>query len=252
MKNALNKVIVTAAAAIVLASPGLAQGFGDALPIGDNKVMKNQIIGMTLLQKESACTQVRGGGDSGRALGVYEDRFKQAFHSKEYLALDPAVQSRWAATMHDFMLHQGGAYQGLLDYQRNHPAKTDITSMLDNSLGTVWGPGMPVPQSKEPEDITYVPYNKLEDLADTFFTTYARDKYKDLAFLYKDWFKNDAILDGFNLWCAYEQKLNPSLQHDLAYETWMQTNLDRYKRKVGPEGKLVAEGHPQPYRGAHQ
>ena len=154
-------------------------------------------------ESDPYCVKARGGGSSGKALGVYRDgkfgNMQTVFHSKEYAELDPAVKARWAFSLHNFMVEKGGGFanmqaQGLILAKKRQNVEMGLNYKKPGEV------------SEEAEDVTYVPYGEVEGWADAFFKEYASDKYSKLAAVWMDWFKNDAVLDGVNIWGTYEAK----------------------------------------------
>lgn len=59
--------------------------------------------------------------------------------------------------------------------------------------------------------------------------------------MFQEWFRNDAILDGVNLFAGYQTK---NSKDPLISRVWAEKNIDRYRRHVGEEGKYVGEKKP--------
>ncbi len=209
---------------------------------GDTNETKAAIFQLFNFESDPYCVKVRGGGTSGKALGVYRDdpKCSAEFHSKEYLELDPAVKARWALSLHDFIVRKGGGFD---NYEASSLKWTqEHTDQAKNILNAP----EPGKLSEDALDVTYVPYPEVESWAEAFLKTYAKDKYMKIGAVFQDWFRNDAILDGVNLWGAYESKkiIDKSGSDFLASKIWTEKSIDRYKRKVGEEGKLVGEKKP--------
>ena len=230
---------------ISMAAPCLADDFPfGSVKTGDSAETQAAIIAIDKFESDPYCVKARGGGSSGKALGVYRDgkfgNMQTEFHSKEYMELDPAVKARWAYSLHNFMVEKGGGFANMQAQSLALAKKRQGGAPVFVSPGEV---------SEEAEDVTYVPYGDVEGWADSFFKMYASDKYSKLAAVWMDWFKNDAILDAVNIWGTYEaKKITDTPDQSSFYlgsDIWTGKTLDRYKRKVGPEGKLVGEKQPK-------
>jgi hypothetical protein len=202
----------------------------------DSTEVQNAIVRLTQFQNDDACSAIRGGGSSGKKLGVYNMGKDLEFHSKEYMELDPAVKARWAVLLYKFIEQKGGGWEAAYDWNMKRAQGDPAANILNASLSA---PGSP---STEGLDATFVPYQDVSDWADHFFREYAKDKYSKLGSMYQDWFRNDAILDGINIFAGYQTK---NSQDPLVSKVWAEKNIDRYRRRVGKEGKYVGEKKPQ-------
>lgn len=217
----------------LMAAPGHAQELVD---VGDSAEVKTGILRLTEFQNDASA--IRGGGNSGKKLGVYNMGKDLEFHSREYIELAPAVKARWAVTLYKLIEQEGGGWNAAhnwnLNWLRQHPDQA--VNMLNASLSSLGSP------STEGLDATYVPYDFVSSCADTFFRKHASDKYSKLGSLYQDWFRNDAILDGINLFAAYETRHS---QNPLISKVWAEKNIERYSRRLGEEGKFIGEKKPK-------
>lgn len=218
----------------LMATSGVAE---EVLDVGDSAETKAAIVRLAEFQNDTGCQSIRGGGSSDKKLGVYNMGGKdQEFHSKEYIELDPAVKARWAVSLYKFIELKGGGWEAAYNFNKKRASGDPAANIINASLST---PGSPSPEGL---DATYVPYQDVSDWADHFFREYAKDKYSKLGSMYQDWFRNDAILDGVNLFAGYQTK---NSKDPLVSRVWAEKNIDRYRRKVGEEGKYVVEKKPK-------
>ena len=216
----------------LIAAPVLAQ---DVLGSADSPEVRAAIGRLTEFQNDPACAGIRGGGGSGKKLGVYNMGKDSEFHSKEYMELDPAIKARWAVSLYKFIELKGGGWEAAHNWNMNKAQGDPATNIINASLAA---PGSPSPDGL---DATYVPYQDVSDWADHFFREYAKDKYSKLGSMFQEWFRNDAILDGVNLFAGYQTK---NSKDPLISRVWAEKNIDRYRRHVGEEGKYVGEKKP--------
>lgn len=168
-----------------------------------------------------ALINVRGGGSSGKRLGVYRDGKNIEFKSKEYAELDPHVKAHWAIFFYAgvFSLFHGG-----------------WQATMDNRYA-------------DPISATYVPWDKVESLPTFFFSI--SDEYHDPGFKFhhlggfpREEFKLDAILDAVNLIGTISHEANKTDAEKKAIDAWISATVDRYQRHVGEEGHNEA---PNPH-----
>ncbi|MBX9725181.1 MAG: hypothetical protein K2X81_27505, partial [Candidatus Obscuribacterales bacterium] len=192
--------------------------------------------GFQSFESSQYCMQVRGGGNSGKALGVYRPGCKTGdivFHSKEYLELSPELQARWAVSLQMFLRERRGGYINMLVYAKRlaNLRKTNSDS------------------AEIPDAIqhTYVSYKDLEIFTDMYFERLLKIKYTSLWPMFKDWFHADAISDGVNLigamahFPSMAESLKAGEPRDLdACDLWTAITLDCYKRKITDEKEIEA------------
>lgn len=232
----MRKILLSAILFLSLQAVSFVQAKDSPWEQRDSTEIQNAIVRLTQFQSEDGCTAIRGGGKSGKKLGVYNMGGKdQEFQSKEYIELDPAVKARWAVSLYKFIEQKGGGWEAAHNWNMKRAQGDPASKILDASLAA---PGSP---STEGLDATYVPYQDVSGWADHFFREYAKEKYSKLGSMWQDWFRNDAILDGINIFAGYQTK---NSQDPLVSKVWAEKNIDRYRRKVGEEGKCVGEKKP--------
>ena len=177
-----------------------------------DKIIEAAII---RLEYDPYSINLRGGASTStdKPLGVYRNgksgTFETKFENQEYVRLDPVLKAHWALSLHKFIVQEGGG--------------------SDNTWIATLAP-RPNQPHQDPLDVTYVPYQVVESYAEDFFKNNAREKLGKLTPSSKDSFVNEAILDGVNLYGAYE-KYGLKVANDDGL--WITYTLDRYKRKIG-------------------
>ncbi len=161
-------------------------------------------------------TKVRGGGNSGKPLGVYREGCKNVeFHSKEYVELDPHVKAHWAVFLYTIIESYHGGWQ----------------STLGNRF-------------TDPVAATYVDFPKMDSAAAFFFQSYHDEfhdpggRYAALPGMYRAWFRSDAILDAVNMIGAISYAYAKDDNERKAITAWTTGTIDRYERQIGPEGHV--------------
>jgi hypothetical protein len=119
-------------------------------------------------------TGLRGGGRSGRALGLYVPGLEMEYRS-EYPQTSDEQKAQFAAELHSFVVARGGGYQAALSQARN------------------W----------QPMEHAHVSYDRQQMFAEFWWRTH-NTKFKDMAPLFKDWWMHDAILDATNIYEHFE------------------------------------------------
>lgn len=127
-------------------------------------------------------SQVRGGGKTGKPLGLYAGGFNQPYKSG-YAKLDPKVQAEFAAALNSFILNSGGGYAV---YQSAPRASEPVVTYtpLDKKL-----------QQLDPTARAFVPYKKQEQFAKSWWER-QNPEFSKMGFVWKDWWVNDSILDA--------------------------------------------------------
>ena len=119
----------------LIAAPVLAQDF---LGSADSPEVRAAIGRLTEFQNDPACAGIRGGGGSGKKLGVYNMGKDSEFHSKEYMELDPAIKARWAVSLYKFIELKGGGWEAALNWNMNKaqgdPTATDGMSVKKENM----------------------------------------------------------------------------------------------------------------------
>lgn len=113
---------------------------------------------------DSSITSIRGGKESKRPLGQYLVKPEMEYRS-DYKNETTEKMCQFAYDLHQFTVSKG----------RDWPA------MQRNS------------------DLDYVPYEKQKEFA-SFWWLRNKKNFKDMGGIAKDWFLNDAIIDGTNLY----------------------------------------------------
>ena len=130
-------------------------------------------------------SQVRGGGKTGKALGLYAGGFNVAYKSG-YAKLDPKAQSEFACALNNFILNSGGGY-AVYESSSSAAGTSDpvVTyTPLDKKL-----------QQSDPSARAFVPYKKQEQFARSWWER-QNPEFSKLGFVWKDWWVNDSILDA--------------------------------------------------------
>lgn len=127
-------------------------------------------------------SQVRGGGKTGKALGLYAGGFSVAYKSG-YTKVDPKVQAEFACALNNFILNSGGGYNV---YQNSPPSPERIVTYtpLDKKL-----------EQLDPSERAFVPYKKQEQFAKSWWESHSTG-FSKMGFVWKDWWVNDSILDA--------------------------------------------------------
>jgi len=127
-------------------------------------------------------SQVRGGGKTGKPLGLYAGGFNVPYKSG-YAKLNPKVQAEFASALNNFILNSGGGYAV---YQSAPPTSDPVVTYtpLDKKL-----------QQLEPSERAFVPYKKQEQFARSWWER-QNPEFSKMGFVWKDWWVNDSILDA--------------------------------------------------------
>jgi hypothetical protein len=121
---------------------------------------------------------LRGGGKSGRPLGLYVAGLEMEYRSA-YPACPDTEKAQFAAELHSFVIARCGGFQMAMQQVRN------------------W----------QPMSNAHVPYARQEQFAEFWFRTHDAT-FKETAPLFKDWWMHDAILDATNVYEHYEADRN--------------------------------------------
>lgn len=198
-----------------------AQGFAPTLNKADTFYVKDQAFYNEILTlateksnvKESksgkkldwSTTSVRGGADSGKPLGCYFNGNKVEYRSG-YAKLEPKVWAEWTCALNDFLKSHGGGWDWYI--------KNSQMGMGKNDPLTVYSAEQQ--KATDPWDKSFVPYAKQEEYAKTWWSRY-NPEFRKMGFVWKDWWLNDAILDG-NLLIGREHLRNSGSADGVSYE----------------------------------
>lgn len=162
--------------------------------------------------------KARGGGTSGKPLGVYRDGMKPIeFRSKTYYLLPTKIKAHWAIYLYSVVESLHGGWQSTLHSRY-----------------------------KDPVAATYVDYPKVDLAAVMFFRNHQDDyhdpqgKYARLPGVEAAQFRSDAILDAVNMIGTISYSAAQDDNERRAIETWANRTLDMYNRQVGEEGHAEA------------
>lgn len=156
------------------------------------------------------------GGTKNKLLGLYLDSKTKVIFNSGYQDVDPKTQAEWAYDLHQFILENGGGwdnYRKYLSISSTGSVVDDINESTRNYQG-----------GKNPNDPmtrAHVPYDKQAAFAHKWWNERSQ-KYRTAIVPPKDWWTNDAILDGNNLWTRWEQ-LNGKGSSD--YVLWRDAEL---------------------------
>ncbi|HMY02783.1 MAG TPA: hypothetical protein PKA48_05490 [Candidatus Obscuribacter sp.] len=185
----VSKTIAAAVLAAVLQVPAL------AIPERDQTVVSG--IAKEMFVKSTV--SVRGGKSglkqSEKALGLYSVTPEVVFRSG-YEKLPNQTQVEWAYDLHDFVVSKGG---GLENYPRYMEEQAERLKRPQLAAYRTFSKELPDPY--DPLDRIYVSYADRKKFARDWWE--ARDEGFKNCFV-QDWWLNDAILDGTNLWQRWE------------------------------------------------
>lgn len=181
-----------------LCAPAFAQGFNQAIgedkPVITDREFYNRIFQLVTEptdirtaqagnKLDFSTTSVRGGSNSGKALGMYSITPNVVYRS-EYTKLTPEDWATWTCALNDYITKNGGGWDNYQRYihQGTTPGPLDILTPQQA-------------KSQDPLDRSFVPYAKQEEFAKLWWAHYY-PKFRKMGFVWKDWWVNDAILDG--------------------------------------------------------
>ncbi len=194
-------VILAAVLALSMPVSVCAQGFGTNLsqeaPAVSDRGFYNRVFALAtenrdLVKAEAGntldmhITSVRGGADSGKPLGLYGTGSDVVFRS-DYAKLGPADWATWTCALKTFIESKGGGYSNYTKYV-GEQAVPDTHSTF----------GVDISHDNDPMYKSFVPYEKQEEFAKMWFSRHY-PRFRKMGFVWKDWWVNDAILDGNNL-----------------------------------------------------
>lgn len=176
MKKGLLQVLSIAMlmATQAASAQGFFQDIGDSGPQRDQRVMSQLITAASAAPKTSkskdgrewelGITGIRGGNGSKKPLGQYLVKPEMEFRS-DYKNEATETMCQFAYDLHQFTVAKG----------------RDWATMQRNS------------------DLDYVPYEKQKEFA-SFWWLRHKEGFKHMSGIAKDWFLNDALIDGTNLY----------------------------------------------------
>lgn len=198
----MKKVLLTLMIALSVPLAANAQSWNSSASItqktetGQKAAMVQKLYELSQDVLSEKIVPVRG-GTKEKPLGIYLGGKDTNMEFKSgYKDVDARTQCEWAYDLHKFVVDNGGGIENYRKYQRE--AKPDTIS--NDSLRSYAGGKDPT----DPMDRAHVPYDKQAAFADTWWKNNSQ-AYKKSVFPPKDWWTNDAILDGNNLWTRYEQ-----------------------------------------------
>lgn len=137
------------------------------------------------------------GGAKDKPLGVYIGSPKDVEFKSGYKDVDAKTQCEWAYDLHTFIVESGGGWDNYLKYRKDQAPPNDLNDSLRSAAG-----------GKDPTDAmdrAHVPYDKQAAFADTWWKKNSQS-YAKAVLPPKEWWTNDAVLDGNNLWMRWEQQ----------------------------------------------
>ena len=135
------------------------------------------------------------GGSKERPLGVYLTGKTIEFKSG-YKDVDPKVKAEWASALGSFIEKSGGGITNYRKYQMEGDPRTNEQYRADNYAN--------VKSPHDPQLRAHVPYTKQAAFAEKWWTENS-PQYKSTVLPPKEWWINDAVLDGNNLYTLYQQ-----------------------------------------------
>lgn len=211
---------------------GFNQPIGDDKPYISDKALYQRIytlateptdirIAQAGNKLDFSTTSVRGGSNSGKPLGMYSITPEVVYRS-EYAKLDPKDWATWTCALKEYLMKNGGGWENYQQSIRNSSGSNNPADMINQSLGSVGQQQ----QSQDPFDRSMVPYAKQEEFAKLWWAHYY-PKFRKMGFVWKDWWVNDAILDG-NLLIGRDHIRNYGSADGVSYED---ANLGRLLQK---------------------
>ena len=155
-----------------------------------------QVIAVQASMSEPDTVSVRGSALTKKEPGLYAAGHNIPFRSG-YEKLPSKTQAEWAYDLHEFVLSKGGGYDNMVKYIQENAAK----GVKKPLFGSYASDSKPDPY--DPDTRAHVSYSEQKKFAQEWWT--ARDDGFKAA-LMKDWWLNDAILDGTNIWFQHERK----------------------------------------------
>lgn len=157
---------------------------------------------------DRAPTASRGGSGSPvhPHLGCYICSTGDFEFKSGYKDLDAQTMAGWAYDLHEHVVNAGGGWENHLRYRSQTKPANDVTNILDQSLGG---------GSPDAWDRSFIPYDKLYKWAKLYWDHYS-EKFRHTPSMFRDWWLNDAILDGTNIYMEYQMRLGGQGSADFA------------------------------------
>lgn len=134
---------------------------------------------------DMSVTATRGGNGSAHPLGLYGLGQDIEFRSP-YKDLDPGTMAKFAYDLNEHTVNAGGGWENYLRYRQQDAQRSS--------------------QQPDAMDRSIIPYNKLYDWTRTYWDHYS-EKFRRQNPVMRQWWVNDAILDGLHLYFEYQQRL---------------------------------------------
>lgn len=154
-------------------------------------------------QMDFSTTSVRGGVNSGKPLGMYSVGSGVVYRSG-YAKLKPEDWAEWTCALRAFLTKNGGGWDSYQQALMNGAGRTTRYNFGSQE------------QEPDPLDKSFVPYAKQEEFAKSWWSRKSPE-FRKMGFMWKDWWINDAILDG-NLLIGREHIRNGGSAEGVAYE----------------------------------
>ena len=178
--------------AVVIA--GVMQVPAMAIPQRDQAVVSG--IAKEMFDKNTV--SVRGGKSilkqKDKALGLYSVTPEVVFRSG-YEKVASQTQVEWAYDLHDFVVSKGGGFENYERYVQEQGERAKKPQQSNYGLNGE------TPDPYDPMDRAYVSYAERKKFAKDWWSV--RDEGFKTCMM-QDWWLNDAILDGTNLWQRWE------------------------------------------------
>lgn len=204
------KAVLALVLMVFLQLPGSAQQFAQPIsdqPYRDQNVMAGLLKIVTAKpdiqtaqagnKLDFAPTASRGGNGSPfhTNLGCYIGSSGDFEFKSGYKGVDAQTMAGWAYDLHQHVVNAGGGYENFLKYQKEQSGQAN--NLLNQSLGG-GGP--------DAWDKSMIAYAKLYEWSQTYWDHYS-DKFRHTPSMFRDWWTNDAILDGMNIYMEYQERI---------------------------------------------
>lgn len=198
MKVKISRTLAAALIATVLQVPALAIPQRDQAVIAG--IAKEMFTKSTVASRGQKSTLKK----DDKALGLYSVNPDIIFRSG-YEKLPSQTQVEWAYDLHDFVVSKGGGFENYEKYVQEQAEREKLPQQAKHSFSGDF------PDPYDPLDREYVSYAERKKFAKEWWS--ARDEgYKTCVM--QDWWLNDAILDGANLWQAWERTYQRSADRE--------------------------------------
>jgi hypothetical protein len=145
-----------------------------------------------------APTASRGGNGSPfhPNLGCYIGSSGDFEFKSGYKDLDAKTMAAWAYDLHEHVANAGGGWENYQKYSSEQQRSNELGS-LQNMMGT--GPPDAMDRSK-------VAYKDLYKWSQVYWDHW-NQKFRKTPSMFRDWFTNDAIIDGMNIYMEYQFRI---------------------------------------------